>query len=360
MLEARETPDPARPRPTEDALKAVSAALALKKPALDRPPTASRAGLPDFPGVPGSITRRLAKGPALQAKFREPLAALGPPPVPLPEGPRTADTPPGDPPGFAPTVGVGPGVDAASPGLSPTPAAGVERPAPAVAAKIETVGDPTRPGGGQASVAGPAAARHVAPAPPVSRADGATPGPAIGGGPAGPDPGKAASASPPGGFRVGGAGRAVDPPGMSGPPSVVAATPSIAAEDRPAPGPPAASRPVEGARGAAAPARPGANLRLDVATVGVRTPPSDGLRNVALATATPTVGGGVAPPDLGRSGPDAAGPFSGAASSQPSASGGAAVDLSRTNELLQQLLDAVRRQRVGSLPAGGPSVYADR
>lgn len=40
--------------------------------------------------------------------------------------------------------------------------------------------------------------------------------------------------------------------------------------------------------------------------------------------------------------------------------GGGSVDLSRTNELLQQLIDAVRKQRGSSLPSGGPSVYPDR
>jgi hypothetical protein len=40
--------------------------------------------------------------------------------------------------------------------------------------------------------------------------------------------------------------------------------------------------------------------------------------------------------------------------------GGPAVDLSRTNELLQQLIDAVRKPRGGSLPPGGASVYPER
>ncbi len=43
--------------------------------------------------------------------------------------------------------------------------------------------------------------------------------------------------------------------------------------------------------------------------------------------------------------------------------GGSAMDLSKTNELLQQIVDAVRKQQGGSgtpLPASGPSVYAER
>ena len=44
-------------------------------------------------------------------------------------------------------------------------------------------------------------------------------------------------------------------------------------------------------------------------------------------------------------------------------SGGATMDLSKTNELLQQLVDAVRKQLDTNgtpLPTGGPSVYAER
>ena len=43
--------------------------------------------------------------------------------------------------------------------------------------------------------------------------------------------------------------------------------------------------------------------------------------------------------------------------------GGATMDLSKTNELLQQLVDAVRKQRDANsapLPTGGPAVYAER
>ena len=65
-------------------------------------------------------------------------------------------------------------------------------------------------------------------------------------------------------------------------------------------------------------------------------------------------------------------PFAGAEPGDPmaatlgggaGASGGAGLDLSRTNDLLQQLLDAVRKPATGggtSLPTGGPSVSADR
>jgi hypothetical protein len=40
--------------------------------------------------------------------------------------------------------------------------------------------------------------------------------------------------------------------------------------------------------------------------------------------------------------------------------GGGTLDLSKTNELLRQLVDAVKKQRDASLPVGGQSVYPDR
>ena len=43
-----------------------------------------------------------------------------------------------------------------------------------------------------------------------------------------------------------------------------------------------------------------------------------------------------------------------------SARGVESADLSKTNELLQQLLDAVRSQRDSALPVGGPAVYSCR
>ena len=55
-----------------------------------------------------------------------------------------------------------------------------------------------------------------------------------------------------------------------------------------------------------------------------------------------------------------AGPVDPASGSLGSPQGGTTVDLTRTNELLQQLLDAVRKQRSSSLPSGGRSVYPER
>jgi hypothetical protein len=88
----------------------------------------------------------------------------------------------------------------------------------------------------------------------------------------------------------------------------------------------------------------------------VRNPLSSELRNISMTSPTMAAGiGASSGPDRIESSPgrDA---FGAAASSQA----GASVDLSRTNELLQQLVEAVRKQRGSSLPTGGPSVYPDR
>ena len=109
------------------------------------------------------------------------------------------------------------------------------------------------------------------------------------------------------------------------------------------------------------PASTTAGVRSDRATTGgpspefVRNPASSDLR--AMSQAGPGQSaqvGSALRAGYGQStvdpGPD------GSASPQ----GGPAVDLSRTNELLQQLIDAVRKPRGGSLPLGGASIYPER
>jgi hypothetical protein len=89
----------------------------------------------------------------------------------------------------------------------------------------------------------------------------------------------------------------------------------------------------------------------------VRNPRSADMRNFAMMSSS-------AGPETGKSGLDLGalgiGPaeVSGGVSSSGSEAG--AGDLSKTNELLQELVDAVRKQRSSSLPVGGPLVYADR
>jgi hypothetical protein len=95
---------------------------------------------------------------------------------------------------------------------------------------------------------------------------------------------------------------------------------------------------------------------LDSSASSVRNPLSADLRNFSMANLAGPDNGGTAS-GLGDAGASQAEPSVG---SSPSMSEGGAIDLSRTNELLQQLVDAVRKQRSSSLPVGGPSVYSDR
>ena len=92
------------------------------------------------------------------------------------------------------------------------------------------------------------------------------------------------------------------------------------------------------------PAGPSMNL--------VRNPLSTDLMNSAMAGSST---GGQGPASSNPGGLAQATP-GGSPSLQDQGPG----DLSKTNELLQQLLDAVRKQRGSSLPAGGPAVYSDR
>ena len=87
----------------------------------------------------------------------------------------------------------------------------------------------------------------------------------------------------------------------------------------------------------------------------VRNPLSSDLRDFSMARPLPEGGSGTSSERAGmrNSGENAFGQ----ANSQH---GGTPVDLSKTNELLQQLIDVVRKQRGSSLTIGGPSVYTDR
>ena len=91
-------------------------------------------------------------------------------------------------------------------------------------------------------------------------------------------------------------------------------------------------------------------------TTLVRYPLSSDLRNFSLAS-TPHQGGtGPFPDQVGKGREFDDDSFGRTTSPQ----GGTSIDLSKTNELLQQLIDAVRKQRGSALPIGGPSVYPDR
>jgi hypothetical protein len=88
----------------------------------------------------------------------------------------------------------------------------------------------------------------------------------------------------------------------------------------------------------------------------VRSPLSTGLRDFSLSGPAFPIQGGPAT-DQGGIGKGPSDPASGGTSAPQ---GGASGELSKTNELLQQLIDAVRKQRGSSLPPGGHSVYPDR
>lgn len=88
----------------------------------------------------------------------------------------------------------------------------------------------------------------------------------------------------------------------------------------------------------------------------VRNPLSSELRNFSMANSAPpeNLTSPVGQGGMRRSaGEDVSG-------AMPSSQEGSSMDLSKTNELLRQLVDAVRKQSGTSLPIAGPSVYAIR
>jgi hypothetical protein len=88
----------------------------------------------------------------------------------------------------------------------------------------------------------------------------------------------------------------------------------------------------------------------------VRSPLSADLRNHSMAS--PSLPEGGAPPD-GQGGSGRS-PAEDRFDTTSSSHEGASIDLSKTNELLQQLVDAVRNQGGSFLPTGSPSVYPGR
>jgi hypothetical protein len=88
----------------------------------------------------------------------------------------------------------------------------------------------------------------------------------------------------------------------------------------------------------------------------VRNPLSADLKNSSMAGSAPTEEG-ASLPGHGGSGRNSGEDLFGATSASHE---GASLDLSKTNELLQQLVDAVSKQSGSCLPIGGPSVYPDR
>lgn len=351
----------ARPgRPAKgDAIRAVSDLLGRKKPAFGGPPASA-----PFPLFPRSLDATLAdlkKSPGLRAKFDRPGTSLGPPPVPLPGGGppvrAVGDEPPPAEPPRAPEPG------AASRAADPLPAGGSDgvRPAPVAA---RSVGDGPQAVASTASQGSPGI--RLAPPSTILRDALGSPGPpGDPAGPAHPDAGRAVDrVSNPDPPRPGGAAQVVGPPGVAG-------TARVGAVDLPRDPRPASSV-VDGPIAGGSSARPGAPAaetgsasganalpaaRGGAGSIAVRNPFASGLRNLSPADpGFPGAGGA-------SSGLDATGIGSGPgehAFGGANSPGGASADLSKTNDLLRQLIDAVRRQRDASLPVGGPSVYPDR
>jgi hypothetical protein len=90
--------------------------------------------------------------------------------------------------------------------------------------------------------------------------------------------------------------------------------------------------------------------------ISVRNPLSSDLRNISLASSALTEG----TRNLSDHGGKRRGFLDDSSDRTTSPRDGTSIDLSKTNELLQQLIDAVRKQRDSSLPIGGPSVYPGR
>ncbi len=339
--------------------------LSLRKGAFDRPPIPASMPLPAFPAsLAGEAALRLKRNPGLAVEPEARATSLEPPPVALPEPPPVA------------TRESGPAAASDRPGPSTPP-----QPRPESMPLVAAAARPQDPGPSPVS---PAKGFPVAPAATVN------PPRSIDGPshlmmpPAGSPPTREIGASPvdlpnfgaPAGTigsgpKVGVAGLgplgsdAISPRAADAPkptierPGEPAPRPSIRPEPQLPPGGSATVKPSAGAGhelsfGAGSGPFPG----NEASTITVRNFRSDDLKKLALASPSPTRGGG-APSDSGQGGP--ASPdrgFDAAASSQ--AQGAGAVDLSRTNELLQQLIDAVRRQGGPSMPAGGPAVYPGR
>jgi hypothetical protein len=97
-------------------------------------------------------------------------------------------------------------------------------------------------------------------------------------------------------------------------------------------------------------------VHAEPSTNFVRNPLSADLRNSSMASSSPTEEG-TSLPGHGGSGRNSGEDLFGATSASQE---GGSLDLSKTNELLQQLVDAVSKQSGSCLPIGGPSVYPDR
>jgi len=357
-------PDEGR-RASGAAIKAVSELLASKKPALDRPAAPASIRLPDFPGTPEATARRLETGPASRVKSGTPETSIPPPAVTLPEGPKaeaskadqrpSADVPrPGPLAEARPTSGMGPTA------ATPAPAGDVPRPTLAVAmdgidAAAGLAGPGRRPEG-----RGAADSQLVTPNRNLFQGDIGANSPASGDATRRSDGGMGVNLAGPAGSA-----RVDRPTGAS-------AASGLASGGKPGPLGDARSWDVVtggsrqdggAARTSTPPGYAGDSKAGPVAgPMGVRASLAIGPRDLSRPRSGLSGDSGGTAPDFGgfgfNSGGDAPGPSGSSGSAAPPVGG--PIDLSKTNELLQQLLEAVRGQRETTLPAGGSSVYSGR
>ena len=344
------------------AIEVVSDRLASKRPALDKLAKPAPARLPDFPGTPAGTARRLENRPTSRARLGTPEAMLPPMPMSVPDATRADEPGEGDRPersstSSATTTAIRPlSARIAPPGnTSPPTDAGP----PTRSAATTGGGPPAGSGGSDRRAEAAAAPDHRVPAPQrdLPRGDD-RPEPAASGEPARRvDEGSSSKpTAPPDSVRVTGpvGPTRLSPPAPAGDPaSRGSRTGGIAAD------PPrkddAAGRP------STSPGLPrDAKVGLGTGPVGVRASLALGPRD--LSGISPGSSGDPGGASSGFGGPGfglgfgPGGDASGSPHSQPE--GG--MDLSKTNELLEQLLEAVRSRRDAALPGGGPSVYSGR
>ena len=321
---------------SEDAIKAVSGLLSAKKTAFNRPSNSAQITLPDVSGSMGDIARRLKTPPSPRANFDLPRTSLDAPPVKLPDGgpvdgPRSDGLSPGEVSRIEPSGGAHSSPIVGANGISTPAVRDVSPPISAAAKPSESIqgvhpswgGDnPRRRESGVADgIASQLDSIRVGPLePPVDRSSSSASSRAV----------------------------AVDLPREPG-------GASTATDSRhPVEAPGLGSR--HSGSGETADLPHNSARHADSSMSFIRNPLSADLRNFSMASPVlPERNGG--PSDHGGMGISSNQNAFGAAATQQ---GGSSIDLSKTNELLQQLVDAVRKQRASSLPVGGPSFYPDR
>ena len=347
-------------RASEETIKAVSGLLAEKKAELDRPPTPAKVALPEVSRSLDEILRRSEDLPDARSKSVDSPITLEPPPVRLPdggppEGPSRSDHP-----------GPGPGGLVPTPGGPTTPAVAVEGGSALVGRDALSAAPPASrsvgPGGGASESSRSdrgLAARIVPEAAKVVAGEGWRADGVVG------DPPPQDEAGPT---------RRPDSVGVSGEESRPARSGNTSSSKAIAvdlPREPGVAEATTGSRERPGLAGSGAVVSTSAIAVDhgprtashaepsatvVRNPLSADLKNLSLAGSPSSEASGLSPGRGGTGRESVDDSFGQATSSQ----GGTAVDLSKTNELLQQLIDAVRKQRGSSLPIGGPPAYPER